>query len=154
MLPSSECSKCLMKIVTIGIAAIAAALCTPASAADMAVKAPQTVPESASVSGWSGFYVGGNAGYGWHDPTVSFSANDPAAAFATCGGLVGGTCPPSASFNIDGGLVDCRRGTIGTSVNLGCWVLKPISIGLEFGVLPHPHLCCRIFHQILKPLRT
>jgi outer membrane immunogenic protein len=99
-----------MKIVTIGIAAIAAALCTPASAADMAVKAPQTVPESASVSGWSGFYVGGNAGYGWHDPTVSFSANDPAAAFATCGGLVGGTCPPSASFNIDGGLGGLQAG--------------------------------------------
>jgi opacity protein-like surface antigen len=41
----------------------------PAMAADSGVGAP---PAYAPVNDWSGFYVGGHAGYGWgHDPFTS-----------------------------------------------------------------------------------
>jgi outer membrane immunogenic protein len=45
-----------------------------AAAADMTLtKAPP--PMLAPAATWTGFYVGGNVGYGWVDPTVSFNAN-------------------------------------------------------------------------------
>lgn len=49
-----------MKRMLIAIAASAALVGTPALAADMPLKAPP-VP----VWGWSGFYIGGDIGYGW-----------------------------------------------------------------------------------------
>jgi outer membrane immunogenic protein len=55
-----------MKPIAIGIAAIAALLGAPALAADMAVKAPPPPPPPPAYS-WTGFYVGGNAGYAWAD---------------------------------------------------------------------------------------
>ena len=62
-----------MKKGLIVIAAIAALVWTPALAADMA-PSPSVVAPTYS---WTGFYVGGNAGYAWNaDPTVSFSPND------------------------------------------------------------------------------
>jgi outer membrane immunogenic protein len=33
---------------------------------------------AASIGGWSGFYIGGNAGLGWHDRTAAFMPNDAA----------------------------------------------------------------------------
>ena len=57
----------------------AAAFCgAPALAADMAVKAPPPPPVAAPYN-WGGFYIGGNAGYGWgsnSDPSSSFVDNN------------------------------------------------------------------------------
>jgi outer membrane immunogenic protein len=55
-----------MKQLATAIAAIAL-IGTPAVAADMAVKAPPRPPAPIPVFSWTGFYVGGNAGYGWVD---------------------------------------------------------------------------------------
>lgn len=81
-------------IAIIGFASVA-------SAADMPVKAPPPAPPAAAPS-WTGFYVGVNGGYGWTDPTVTYSPNDPAAAF-------NGT-PSSVSFNMTGGLAGGQIG--------------------------------------------
>jgi outer membrane immunogenic protein len=59
--------------------------------------APVTAPSS-----WTGFYVGVNAGYGWKDPTVTYTPNDPGALATSCGGAFGGTCIPPATFGIGG----------------------------------------------------
>jgi len=72
----------------------------PAFAADMAVKAPPPAP--LPVFSWTGFYIGGNGGYGWKDPTVTFTGNDVVSTGITCGGAFGGTCVPPASFSING----------------------------------------------------
>jgi outer membrane immunogenic protein len=43
-------------------------LAAPAMAADMAVKAPAyKAPVAATIYNWTGWFVGGNAGYGWGD---------------------------------------------------------------------------------------
>lgn len=65
-----------------------------AAAADLpaapAYKAPAPV---AAVYNWTGFYVGGNAGYGWgnQDPLVLFSNRFDRASFDISGGMIGGT---------------------------------------------------------------
>ena len=64
----------------------------------------------APVFNWTGFYIGGNAGYGWKDPTVSYTPNDVNAAHGTCGAFLGGTCIPPASFNIGGALGGIQSG--------------------------------------------
>ena len=60
-----------MKLGTIGIAAYAALIGCPALAADMAVKAPPPAPPPQY--NWTGFYIGGTAGWAWgsFDPTSS-----------------------------------------------------------------------------------
>jgi outer membrane immunogenic protein len=75
-----------------------------ASAADMPLKAPPPVP----VYSWTGFYLGGNGGYGWRDRSVSFSPNDPVAA-DSFGGLTG-TALPNTSFKTSGGLGGIQLG--------------------------------------------
>lgn len=92
-----------------------------AYAADLPTKAPKVL---SVYNTWGGFYIGGNAGYGWHDPSASFTGNDVGATFFTCGGAAGGTCPPPASFNISGGLGGLQAGYN--------WQLSPKTlIGLE-----------------------
>jgi outer membrane immunogenic protein len=79
--------------------AVIASVGTPTFAADMAVKAPP--PPRAQVYGWTGWYVGGNAGYGWGtaDNNISFaqpgiSPNPPATFgaqnFVKSHGAIGG----------------------------------------------------------------
>ena len=61
----------------------------------------------APASGWTGFYIGANGGYGLDgDPTVSFTPNDGAANDVTCANAfgLGTTCIPPASFATRGGL--------------------------------------------------
>ncbi len=92
------------KLLLASIAIIAGAGTAVANAADMSVKAPPAAPQSDPVFTWSGFYAGVNAGYGWKDPTVSYTPNDGASLAGTCGGAAGGTCVPAASFDIGGAL--------------------------------------------------
>jgi outer membrane immunogenic protein len=103
-----------MHRVPIAIAALTALIGTSAFAADMAVKAPPPPqPSAAPAYSWTGFYIGGNAGYGWSDPTVSVTPNDGAAFFFTClgGGFPpGGTCIPPPSFNIGSALGGLQAG--------------------------------------------
>lgn len=82
-----------MKKYLLGTAALAAlAVATPAGAADMGMRMPVKAPPAiAQVWTWTGFYIGGNAGYGWGrsrwdlQPTgLSEGSHDPN------GGTVGG----------------------------------------------------------------
>ncbi len=57
-----------MSSIGVLIVAVAALLGTRALAADIPLKAP---PPPTPVYGWTGFYVGGNFGYGWGDPETT-----------------------------------------------------------------------------------
>jgi outer membrane immunogenic protein len=53
---------------------VTAALTAPGLAADLGARTTYTkAPVVAPVSNWSGFYVGGNLGYGWGDGNTDFS---------------------------------------------------------------------------------
>jgi outer membrane immunogenic protein len=101
-------SKILSVIVVLGTLAGSSA----ASAADLPArtysKSPAVVAEP--VYGWTGFYIGANGGYGWKDPTVTYTPNDPDALLGTCSGVGGATCVPPASFNVQGGLAGGQLG--------------------------------------------
>jgi outer membrane immunogenic protein len=66
--------------VSVGL--LAASSIAPAWTADMPLKAPPLI----SQSNWTGFYAGGEVGYGWGDRSVGFTPNDPAAALIFGGG--------------------------------------------------------------------
>jgi outer membrane immunogenic protein len=90
------------------LAAVAViSIASAASAADLPAKAPMytKAPMVAPAFSWTGFYIGVNGGYGWNDPTVTYTPNDPGAALG-CG--VG--CIPPASFNMSGGLAGGQIG--------------------------------------------
>jgi outer membrane immunogenic protein len=71
-----------------------------AMAADMRPPAPAPVytkaPMKAPIYSWTGFYIGGNAGYGWGDDPVTLSG-DPGFLFAL--GVAGGVLPSSIASN-------------------------------------------------------
>jgi outer membrane immunogenic protein len=73
------------RILVAGIAA-AAIYCAPAIAADMPVKAPLAPP----MFSWTGFYVGGTAGYGWGD-TLQLDPGGQSHTHAWDGFVGGGT---------------------------------------------------------------
>jgi outer membrane immunogenic protein len=71
----------------------------PVKGKRMAVKAPPK--PTAPVYPWTGFYAGGNAGFGWAaDPTVSFSPI--ASALDLAGALIGAGAP--VAFGLSGAL--------------------------------------------------
>ena len=98
------------KLGLAGTAWIAAA-CTGAVAADLspAYKAP--VKAIAPVASWTGFYIGGNVGYGWDSGSSGVSAlsTDAALAPALAAILAAGSYPtslsPSAKGVIGGGQI-------------------------------------------------
>ena len=54
-----------MKKILLSVSALAAlGMVTPASAADLPQRAYKAPPMIAPIYDWTGFYIGGNAGYG------------------------------------------------------------------------------------------
>jgi outer membrane immunogenic protein len=86
---------------TVGLAALGAA--APASAADMAVKAPPP-PVVAPIYNWSGFYIGGNGGWGESHNCLDF--------IPTTGGIISGGCS-DRSGGVAGGQLGYRWQTGG-----------------------------------------
>lgn len=66
----------MKKVLLVAASLATMGLATPASAADLAakpyVKAPP--PVVIPIYDWSGFYIGGNAGYGWSDRCLDVTA--------------------------------------------------------------------------------
>jgi outer membrane immunogenic protein len=56
-----------------GLVGVSLLLAAPAFAADLGVRAP--IMPAEPVPAWTGFYIGGNVGYGWGDQAVNFSGN-------------------------------------------------------------------------------
>ena len=79
-------------------AALASALLFAVTSAALAadLPAPAPIPSPAylpPVYNWTGFYIGGNAGYAWgsQDPLVLFSNRFDRQSFDISGGMIGGT---------------------------------------------------------------
>jgi outer membrane immunogenic protein len=99
-----------MKKILLG-AAVAMLGIAPALAADMApryTKAPMAAP--VAVYNWTGFYVGGNLGYGWRDTDVSLY---------TLGGVPILLPPASTGQRVDGFI---GGGQVGYNWQTGMWV--------------------------------
>jgi outer membrane immunogenic protein len=77
-------------------------LAAPAFAADLGVRAPvMPLP----VSPWTGFYFGGNVGYGWGDQAVNFSGSA-----STLAGIARGQIPSSLAGDSRGPIGGIQAG--------------------------------------------
>jgi outer membrane immunogenic protein len=87
----------------ITLAAFTTLLASQAIAADLPAKAP-VYKAPPPVIGWSGFYVGANAGYGWANSDVGFAGDNFVGAFLVNPGTVfaGATPLGPASFRSQG----------------------------------------------------
>jgi outer membrane immunogenic protein len=87
-----------------------------ASAADLPIRAAPPVIAAVPVFTWTGFYIGGNLGWGWRD-----SNNDPVLLTGpgVPGGLVGGTL----SFDNDNDATFTGGGQIGYNYQIGSFVI-------------------------------
>ena len=95
-----------------------------ASAADMAVKARPPAPVMAAVYNWTGFYIGGNIGYGWGqntNPSISFVDPAPAVGFAPYFALGGNGFPNLKPAGVIGG------GQIGYNWQMNQFVLGAVA---------------------------
>jgi outer membrane immunogenic protein len=84
-----------------------------ASAADLGAPPPAPIYTKAPAPvayGWTGFYAGAEGGYGWSDPTVTFTGNDPLSVAALTGNFIGGQPMGPASFNNTGGFGGAEAG--------------------------------------------
>jgi outer membrane immunogenic protein len=90
---------------------------TAALAADMGGRTPYTKAPAmmAAVSNWSGFYVGGNVGYGWGNSNTDFSFLPDPATFG----------PATSSLD------NKSRGTIGGAQIGYNWQMGTVVTGLE-----------------------
>lgn len=83
------------RICTLAVAATASLVIAGHSdAADLPNAPTYKAPvATAAVYNWTGFYIGGNAGYGWgnQDPLVLFSNRFDRQSFDISGGMIGGT---------------------------------------------------------------
>jgi outer membrane immunogenic protein len=100
-----------------GLVGVTFLLTAPALAADLGVRAP--VMPLAPVPGWTGFYIGGNVGYGWGDQAVNFSG-DPHAI----GPLIGSGIVASSLASGPSGAV----GGVQAGYN---WQTGPFVLGIE-----------------------
>jgi opacity protein-like surface antigen len=93
------------KKVLVGLASLTLFDISAATAADFPVKAPPRPP--APLYDWSGFYIGGHAGYRWADASFSGSGY----TVQSFPGFGTGDVPASnASFRPNGGLVGVQAG--------------------------------------------
>jgi outer membrane immunogenic protein len=100
----------------IAIAALAAVTATAASAADIAARPYTKAPVMVEVWNWTGFYIGGNAGYSWGRSSTDVSY------YNTATGLP--IAPPAGSivsngFDMNGGIAG---GQIGYNWQSNNWV--------------------------------
>ncbi|MCP3474496.1 porin family protein [Bradyrhizobium sp. CCGUVB1N3] len=82
----------MTKFLLAAVGLVAMGMAAPASAADMAVKAPPPAP-IATIYNWSGFYIGGNGGWGQSHNCVDFVTVAGTVASGCrdrSGGVVGG----------------------------------------------------------------
>jgi outer membrane immunogenic protein len=87
-----------MKKIILGAIALAVGA-APALAADLPARTYTKAPAMVDPGyNWTGFYIGANGGYGWKDPTASFTPNDP--TFGNLGPFIGQS--PPISFNMSG----------------------------------------------------
>lgn len=124
--------KSVKKLGLAGVVSIAAVSAGAAVAADLpqAYRPPvKAVVAPAPVLTWTGFYIGGNVGYGWDNRSTDISATstDPALAPALAAILAAGSYPaslsPSAKGAIGGGQVGynwqvASQGLIGLEADL------------------------------------
>jgi outer membrane immunogenic protein len=80
-----------------------------AVAEEMTVAPAAFITSPASRLPWTGFYIGGNGGFGWDRANVSYAANDAAAQAGTCGGGIK-KCIPQATFSTSGPLAGGQAG--------------------------------------------
>ncbi len=86
------------------VTAVAVLGATGVQAADIPARPYTKAPVVKPATNWTGFYAGLNAGYGFNDPTVSFTGGDPLIQSFLAFGCPGCATPiPPASFNIGGG---------------------------------------------------
>src|SRR6476619_3676192 len=83
----------MKKFLMGAVGLFALGMATPASAADMAVKAPPPAPLPV-IYNWTGFYIGGNGGWGQSRSCLDFVRLDLVSVADGCdsrsGGLIGG----------------------------------------------------------------
>lgn len=85
------------------IAAVALLAATAAQGADMAERPYTKAAGLSPAYNWTGFYIGLNAGYGWEDPSVSYTPNNAVIAG-------GGSSYPTGSWNNSGALGGLQAG--------------------------------------------
>jgi outer membrane immunogenic protein len=104
----------LKAIATAAFAAMAAS--SVASAADMAPRYTKAPPAMVEVWNWTGFYIGGNAGYSWgrSNSDVSYFSSVTGAPIVPPPGSI-----TNASFNMNGAIAG---GQAGYNWQTGSWV--------------------------------
>lgn len=131
-----------MKRIALGAAALALLATAPARAADLTRPAPVPASVPAPVFSWTGFYIGGQAGYGWGSgaDALGLAGVDPK------GWLAGAQAGYNYQFanhvvagieaDIAGG--DISAGTLGLSSTLDLLGTVRGRLGYAFGpVLPY-----------------
>jgi outer membrane immunogenic protein len=92
-----------------------------ADADEMTSPPAAVITAPASSLQWTGFYIGGNGGYGWSSSSVAYTPNDAAASAGTCGGVGHGKCIPGQDFLTRGPLAG---GQIGFNWQInGLWLV-------------------------------
>src|SRR5229473_8067110 len=99
----------------LGAVMVTAALTAPSLAADLGARSYTKAPALAPVSNWSGFYVGGNLGYGWGNGNTDFSF-----------------LPDPTAFNFNNTTLGARStGVIGGAQAGYNWQIGSLVTGLE-----------------------
>jgi outer membrane immunogenic protein len=102
-------------VAAAGLVAFAA----PALAADLPAKVYTKAPPPVVMYNWTGYYVGGNVGYGWFDRSSTLVAPD-AASIAFFGGAIAvGGLPTMYGVNPSGAI---GGGQVGYNWQSGVWV--------------------------------
>lgn len=112
-----------MFVSRVALAVSALILVTSAAmAADLPVKAPISAPPPPPVSyNWTGFYVGGNIGYGWGDNSATLRPSPDAASQSYWNpAFNAGAAPSRFGFNRSGVIGGVQ---VGYNYQINAWVL-------------------------------